>query len=111
MAQPTAAQAQNEAASEATTLLDSIVAQSKVARSDAEHSRAKDILSSLMLTELFKGLGLTGRHLFKRKVTVMYPEEKTPAGPRFRASLGHVHRPDIHCGTRAGAHEGRNSRP
>ncbi len=47
-------------------------------------ARAKDILSSLMLTELFKGLGLTGRHLFKRKVTVMYPEEKTPAGPRFR---------------------------
>ena len=47
-------------------------------------ARAKDILSSLLLKELFKGLGLTGRHLFKRKVTVMYPEEKTPAGPRFR---------------------------
>ena len=48
MAQPTAAQAQNEVATEPTTLLDSIVAQSKVARSDAEHSRAKDIISELV---------------------------------------------------------------
>ena len=41
-------------------------------------------LSSLMLLELGKGLMLTGRHMFKRKVTVMYPEEKTPKSPRFR---------------------------
>ena len=44
----------------------------------------KDIFSGLLLSELFKGLSLTGRHLFKRKVTVMYPEEKTPLSPRFR---------------------------
>ena len=41
-------------------------------------------LSSLMLIELGKGLMLTGRHMFKRKVTVMYPEEKTPKSARFR---------------------------
>ena len=41
-------------------------------------------LSSLMLLELGKGLMLTGRHMFKRKVTVMYPEEKTPRSARFR---------------------------
>ena len=41
-------------------------------------------LSSLMMWELGKGLMLTGRHMFKRKVTVMYPEEKTPKSPRFR---------------------------
>jgi NADH-quinone oxidoreductase subunit I len=46
--------------------------------------RVKDIASSFMLTELVKGLGLTGRHLFARKITVMYPEEKTPASPRMR---------------------------
>ena len=46
--------------------------------------RVKDIAGSLMLAELVKGLGLTGRHLFKRKVTVMYPEEKAPRSPRFR---------------------------
>ena len=47
-------------------------------------SRVREIASSLMLTELVKGLSLTGRHLFKTKVTVMYPEEKTPASVRFR---------------------------
>jgi NADH-quinone oxidoreductase subunit I len=47
-------------------------------------SRVRDIFSSLMLNELRKGLQLTGRHLFKKKITVMYPEEKTPMSPRFR---------------------------
>ena len=47
-------------------------------------NRVKDVASSLMLGELVKGLRLTGRHLFARKVTVMYPEEKTPASVRFR---------------------------
>jgi NADH-quinone oxidoreductase subunit I len=46
--------------------------------------RVSDIVSGLMLSELVKGLRLTGRHLFKRKITVMYPEEKTPKSPRFR---------------------------
>jgi NADH-quinone oxidoreductase subunit I len=41
-------------------------------------------LKSLTLSELRKGLGITGRHLFRRKVTVQYPEEKTPQSPRFR---------------------------
>jgi NADH-quinone oxidoreductase subunit I len=27
---------------------------------------------------------LTGRHLFARKITVQYPEEKAPMSPRFR---------------------------
>jgi NADH-quinone oxidoreductase subunit I len=44
----------------------------------------RDLASSLMLTELLKGLRLTGRFLFKRKITVMYPEEKTPKSARFR---------------------------
>ncbi len=39
---------------------------------------------SMLLLELLKGLRLTGRNLFKRKVTVQYPEEKTPQSPRFR---------------------------
>ena len=41
-------------------------------------------LKSLMLIELFKGLALTGRYLFQKKITVQYPEEKTPISPRFR---------------------------
>ena len=44
----------------------------------------KDFLTSFLLLELFKGMALTGRYLFKRKVTVQFPEEKTPLSPRFR---------------------------
>ncbi len=44
----------------------------------------KDFFSSLLLKELFKGMALTGRYMFARKITILYPEEKTPASPRFR---------------------------
>ncbi len=44
----------------------------------------KHLFQSFMLTELFKGLGVTGRHMLKKKVTVQYPEEKTPQSHRFR---------------------------
>ena len=44
----------------------------------------KDFLSSFMLSELFKGLALTGKYTFRSKITLEYPEEKTPLSPRFR---------------------------
>ncbi|MFM8556966.1 MAG: NADH-quinone oxidoreductase subunit NuoI [Betaproteobacteria bacterium] len=44
----------------------------------------KEFLSSVMLSEMLKGLALTGRYFFARKITVQYPEEKTPMSPRFR---------------------------
>jgi NADH-quinone oxidoreductase subunit I len=44
----------------------------------------KDFLSSFMLFELFKGLAVTGKYAFARKITVQFPEEKTPLSPRFR---------------------------
>ncbi|HEU0229057.1 MAG TPA: NADH-quinone oxidoreductase subunit NuoI [Burkholderiaceae bacterium] len=44
----------------------------------------KDFFSSLMLTEMFEGLRLTGKYFFKRKITLRYPNEKTPKSPRFR---------------------------
>jgi len=44
----------------------------------------RNYFKGLMLTELVKGLRLTGQHLFRRKITVQYPEEKTPLSPRFR---------------------------
>jgi NADH-quinone oxidoreductase subunit I len=46
--------------------------------------KAKQFLSSLMLIELLKGMLLTGRYFFARKITVQYPEEKTPQSNRFR---------------------------
>ena len=44
----------------------------------------KDFLSSFLLVELFKGMALTGKYMFARKVTVQFPEERTPQSPRFR---------------------------
>ncbi|MFY9328698.1 MAG: NADH-quinone oxidoreductase subunit NuoI [Georgfuchsia sp.] len=45
---------------------------------------ARDLISSFSLGELRQGLAVTFRHLFERKITIQYPEEKTPASPRFR---------------------------
>ncbi len=44
----------------------------------------RDFFKTFMLLELLKGMALTGRHIFARKITVQFPEEKTPQGPRFR---------------------------
>ena len=44
----------------------------------------KDFFSSFMLAELLKGMRLTGKYFFARKITIQYPEEKTPMSPRFR---------------------------
>ena len=47
-------------------------------------ARIKNIVRTWLLGELFRGLAVTSRYLFKRKFTVQYPEEKTPKSPRFR---------------------------
>jgi NADH-quinone oxidoreductase subunit I len=39
---------------------------------------------SFLLWELLLGLRLTGRYLFAKKITVQFPEERTPLSPRFR---------------------------
>ncbi|EAR20870.1 NADH-quinone oxidoreductase subunit NuoI [Nitrococcus mobilis] len=44
----------------------------------------RDLFNSFLLIELLQGLRLTGRHLFTRKYTVEYPEERAPQSPRFR---------------------------
>jgi len=41
-------------------------------------------VNTWLLVELVRGLMLTGKHLFKKKITVEYPEERTPLSPRFR---------------------------
>jgi NADH-quinone oxidoreductase subunit I len=46
--------------------------------------RIKDFFKGFLLLELGRGMLLTGRHLFRRKITVQFPEEKTPMSPRFR---------------------------
>jgi NADH-quinone oxidoreductase subunit I len=44
----------------------------------------KSFLDTFLLTELLRGMALTGRNLFAHKITVQFPEEKTPQSPRFR---------------------------
>jgi NADH-quinone oxidoreductase subunit I len=47
-------------------------------------NRIKDFFRTFLLFELLKGMMLTGRYMFARKITVYFPEEKTPLSPRFR---------------------------
>jgi NADH-quinone oxidoreductase subunit I len=44
----------------------------------------KKFFKTFLLIELIKGLMVTGRYFFAPKITVQYPEEKTPLSPRFR---------------------------
>ena len=48
------------------------------------NSKVLSYFRSLLLIELFQGLGLTLKYLFKPKYTLMYPMEKTPQSVRFR---------------------------
>lgn len=47
----------------------------------------KHYIRSFLLLELISGLKLTGKYFFKKKITVQFPEEKTPISPRFRGLL------------------------
>ena len=46
--------------------------------------RIGEFFKTFLLFELLQGMMLTGRHLFKPKITILYPEQKTPLSPRFR---------------------------
>jgi len=47
-------------------------------------SRLINFFRSFLLLEMLRGMALTGKYLFARKITIQYPEEKTPMSPRFR---------------------------
>ena len=44
----------------------------------------RSVFRTVFLSELLVGLSVTLKNLFRRKITVHYPEEKTPVSPRFR---------------------------
>lgn len=46
--------------------------------------KLKSIYSTFSLLELRKGLAITFRYMFRPKVTIQYPEERTPQSRRFR---------------------------
>ena len=45
---------------------------------------ARNILKTFSLWELLRGLRVTLANLFVKKVTIQYPDDKTPQSPRFR---------------------------
>ncbi|HEU4531455.1 MAG TPA: NADH-quinone oxidoreductase subunit NuoI [Steroidobacteraceae bacterium] len=47
-------------------------------------SSIRTFIKTVTLWELLKGLRVTLKYFFKPKVTVQYPEEKTPQSVRFR---------------------------
>jgi len=54
----------------------------------------KQYLKSFTLYELLQGMAVTGRHFLKKKITIQYPEEKTPLSPRFRGLHAQRRYPD-----------------
>lgn len=47
----------------------------------------KHYVRTYLLVDLFRGLLLTGKYFFKKKITVQFPEEHTPTSNRFRGML------------------------
>jgi len=58
----------------------------------------KDFFSRLVPLDLFKGLGVTGAYLLKRKETVQYPEARLEPSDRFRGMFGYDSERCIDCG-------------
>ena len=46
--------------------------------------RIRAVIRTFLLGELLRGLRVTLRNFFRRKITLSYPEEKAPQSPRFR---------------------------
>jgi NADH-quinone oxidoreductase subunit I len=44
----------------------------------------RNLAKTFLMTELRKGMWVTWKRMFGKKITVQYPEEKTPQSPRFR---------------------------
>jgi NADH-quinone oxidoreductase subunit I len=44
----------------------------------------RNLVKTFLMTELGRGAALTFRRLFTKKITVQYPEEKTPQSARYR---------------------------
>ena len=47
----------------------------------------RNLIKTFLLTELLAGLSVTARSLFRKKVTVNYPEEKVPQSQIGRAHV------------------------
>lgn len=46
--------------------------------------RLKQYIKSYAFWDLLGGMRVTNKYFWRRKITIQYPEEKTPTSPRFR---------------------------
>ena len=46
--------------------------------------KVKHYFKSFLLFELLVGFKITGSHFFSKKITIQFPDERTPQSPRFR---------------------------
>jgi len=46
--------------------------------------RPMNLLERIYLPAILKGMGITFSHIFKKKVTIQYPEQTRPFSPVFR---------------------------
>lgn len=46
--------------------------------------RLSNLVKSFSLWDLLVGMKITNKYFWKKKVTIQFPEEKTPTSPRFR---------------------------
>ena len=53
-------------------------------RAKAVDRRPMNWLEKIYLWNIFKGMLITFKHIFKKKVTIQYPEQKRPFSPVFR---------------------------
>ena len=49
--------------------------------------KIKKIIKDFGLSEIRAGMKITGKQLTNDKITVQFPEERTPISPRFRGLL------------------------
>ena len=50
-------------------------------------NKIKKIIKDFGLSEIRAGMKITGKQLTSDKITVQFPEERTPISPRFRGLL------------------------
>ena len=58
--------------------------QSLTQRAQQVDRKPMTLLERIYLWNIFKGMMITFRHIFKKKPTIQYPEEKRPFSPVFR---------------------------
>ena len=46
--------------------------------------KLKQLLTDILLLDILTGFSITLRNMFRKKFTIMYPQEATPISPRFR---------------------------